>query len=213
MTKAGHWLRKGREEGGPSFTQIEWGSLGGGKRRNLYKGGAEWASSERRKCETKKKGESERIRERQKGEALSLIEPYEKLCEWPLSVFPTQVIAETSSPLEKGACSWIDSEAHFSLTKKHSCLYWSTTGDSASRETKRGEKNEGDKGRLGEKMKEEKGQTRVGKWENLRKVTEKRKKKNCRHESTVIAFPQQGCFWSPLWGKKDSIVEVLNLVV
>lgn len=202
MTKAGHWLRKGREEGGPSFTQIEWGSLGGGKRRNLYKGGAEWASSERRKCETKKKGESERIRERQKGEALSLIEPYEKLCEWPLSVFPTQVIAETSSPLEKGACSWIDSEAHFSLTKKHSCLYWSTTGDSASRETKRGEKNEGDKGRLGEKMKEEKGQTRVGKWENLRKVTEKRKKKIADMKALLLHFLNKAVFGARYGEKK-----------
>lgn len=70
MTKAGHWLRKGREEGGPSFTRIEWGSLGEGEQWNLYKGGAEWASSERRKCVRKKKGKSERIREREKEEAL-----------------------------------------------------------------------------------------------------------------------------------------------
>lgn len=103
-------------------------------------------------------------------------------------------------PLEKGACSWIDSEAHFSLTKKHSCLYWSRT--SASRETKSGEKNEGDKGRLGEKMKEEKGQTTVGKWENLRKVTEKRKKKIGDMKARLFHFFNKAVFGACYGQKK-----------
>lgn len=89
-----------------------WGRMNSGpyyKKKNLNEGAA-----------AKQVGEKEHEKERK--ERQNLIEPYEKLCKWPLSVFPTQVITEKSSPLEKKL--WLNRLlVYFSFTKKHSCCY------------------------------------------------------------------------------------------
>lgn len=79
-------------------------------------------NKQQRRKQERKKMEREKEQEKERKERLSLIKPDEKLCEWPLSVFPTQVITGKSSPLEKELVL-NRLELHFSLTKKHSCCY------------------------------------------------------------------------------------------
>lgn len=79
----------------------------------------------------------------------SLIEPGKKLRKCPLSVFPTQVITEKSSPLEKELVL-NRLKVHLSVTKKHSCCYGRKAGDGIQerQKGKRGKTKERGGGRV-----------------------------------------------------------------
>lgn len=157
----------------PLFTK--WGSFGRRRSVGPIKGLCWMDEQDRQKMEKEKALEKERK------ERLSLIEPYKMFCEWPLSVFPTQVITEKSSSLEKDLVL-NRLEVHFSLMKKHSCFYWRRPRDSISRaaegrnwtKRKKGGKWMRFKKRLEKNKDRTKGKKRVRNWENLKKVIKKK---------------------------------------
>lgn len=92
--------------------------------------------------------------ENERKERLSLIESHEKLCKWPLSVFPTQVTAERSPLHLKKELELNRLEVYFSLMNKQSAFYWSPRLDFKSEGRKKGTKeweNEEDEKRLQKK--------------------------------------------------------------
>ena len=104
-TKAGHWLRKGREDGGPLFRRREWGSLGEGQAVGLIKGSA-LNDRAAKKAGERENGKRERIWE--KGEALF------NRALWKALWMPSVCLSHTGHRRKvlstwKGGWCWIDS--------------------------------------------------------------------------------------------------------